>query len=146
MTICARRDDYENITGSNVFPKQFCITRWVESKDVADRAIEIWSNIDKVTTYWGKFVPSKQPKCKSCDILKVTVKDHFMVVKLEVFSYIAGIVEPYLAAYQTDKSMVPFMYADLMELVKHLLKPFNNPVLLETANLELILRKLMSIK
>ena len=55
---------------------------------------------------------------------KVAVKDHFMVAKLEVFSYIAGIVEPYLAAYQTDKPMVLFMYADLMELVKHLLKLF----------------------
>ena len=41
-----------------------------------------------------------------------------MVAKLEFFSYIAGIVEPYVAAYQTDKPMIPFMYADLM-LIRH---------------------------
>ena len=39
-------------------------------------------------------------------------------------SFVAGTVEPYLTTYQTDKPMLPFMYANLMELVRNLLKHF----------------------
>ena len=28
----ARREDYETVTNSNLYPKNFCATRWVENK------------------------------------------------------------------------------------------------------------------
>ena len=43
----AKREDYQQITGSTVFPLPFCGHRWVEDKKVADRALEIWPNIVK---------------------------------------------------------------------------------------------------
>ena len=41
----ARWEDYTKITGSGVFPQQFCGHRWLEDKKVAERALEIWPNI-----------------------------------------------------------------------------------------------------
>ena len=36
----ARREDFENVSGTNRYSLFFCPTRWVESKSVTDRAIE----------------------------------------------------------------------------------------------------------
>lgn len=44
----ARRDDYFKLTGSEEFPFQFIVTRWVEDKKVACRLISIWPNILKI--------------------------------------------------------------------------------------------------
>ena len=35
----ARRQDFVSITGSSVFPKQFCSHRWVENVTVVERAL-----------------------------------------------------------------------------------------------------------
>ena len=35
----ARRGDYFNLTGSDKYPLQFCGTRWVEDKKVAERLV-----------------------------------------------------------------------------------------------------------
>ena len=61
----ARRENFESVTGTNKYPLFFCTTRWVESKSVADHAIEIWPNICKLVEFWEKLPPSKQPKSKS---------------------------------------------------------------------------------
>lgn len=41
----ARREDFVSITGSSVFPKQFCSHRWVENVTVIERALEMWSDV-----------------------------------------------------------------------------------------------------
>mgnify|MGYP001367511211 CR=1 FL=1 len=41
----ARREDFTKITGSEVFPKPFCATRWLEDLSVAERAIQVWPNV-----------------------------------------------------------------------------------------------------
>ena len=43
----ARREDYVNLTGESSYPLQFCGTRWVEDKKVADHLIDIWGNMRK---------------------------------------------------------------------------------------------------
>ena len=43
----ARRKDYSRITGSKVFPLQFCSKLWIEDVSVAERVVEIWTNICK---------------------------------------------------------------------------------------------------
>ena len=43
----ARGDDYTTVTGSTVFPLKFCATRWIEDHRVAERALEIWPNVEK---------------------------------------------------------------------------------------------------
>ena len=120
----ARRDDYEALSGSTTYPLAFCSTRWVESKSVADRAITIWPNVEKLVTFWEQLPKSKRPKSKSYESIKAAAHDVLTVAKLEFFSYVASIVEPFLKCYQTDKPMVPFLYFDLKTLITSLLKLF----------------------
>ncbi|XP_047123731.1 uncharacterized protein LOC124806683 [Hydra vulgaris] len=67
----ARRQDYETVTGATKYPLFFCGTRWVESKSVADRCIEIWPNICKLIEFWEKLPSLKQPKSKSLKSLLI---------------------------------------------------------------------------
>ena len=39
--------------------------------------------------------------------------DPLVIAKLHFFSYVAGIVEPFLKQFQTDKLMIPFLLFDL---------------------------------
>ena len=43
----AKREHYQNMTGSKVFPLLFYGHRWIEDKKVADRALGVWPNIAK---------------------------------------------------------------------------------------------------
>ena len=49
---------------------------------------------------------------------KKAVKDSLKLLKLDFFSFIASLMEPYLHAYQTDKPMMP-----LTNLLKLFVKP-----------------------
>ena len=48
----ARRDDYVTMTGGSSYPLQFCGTRWIEDKKVAERLIKIWPNFIKLYDFW----------------------------------------------------------------------------------------------
>ena len=102
----ARREVFVSVTGTNKYPLFFCSTRWVESKSVADHAIEIWPNIWKLVEFWEKLPPSKRPKSKSFFNVQEAVNDSLKLLKLNFFSFIASLMEPYLRAYQTDKPMI----------------------------------------
>lgn len=41
-----RKADYHKLTDSNLFLKFFCVTQWVEDKEVADRLIDLRSCIN----------------------------------------------------------------------------------------------------
>ena len=47
----ARREDYENVTGSTTYALAFCSTRLVESMKVASRAISIWPDIQEMVSF-----------------------------------------------------------------------------------------------
>ena len=95
--------------------------RWVEDKKVSDRIIEIWPSIVKIVNHWSSLPPSKQPKCKSYEVLKNAVKDPSVVAKFNFFSFLAGRLLPYLTRYQSQKPMIPFLHDDIQQLVKELL-------------------------
>ena len=80
--------------------------------------IDIWPNILKVDDFWQKLLKSKQPKSKSYVNLHDGVIDLFTPAKLNIFSYIATIFQPFFTLYQTDNPVVPFLYDNLMKLVK----------------------------
>ena len=71
----ARRDDYVTETGSTTFPLSFCATRWLESKQVADRAILIWPNVVKMVQYWKKLPGYKQPPGQDFITISNAIKD-----------------------------------------------------------------------
>ena len=43
----ARRKDFIQITGSDLFPFRFCQYRWVEDIKVAEQALKIWPHVNK---------------------------------------------------------------------------------------------------
>ena len=94
-----------------------CGTCWVENKKVADRAILVRSHIVEIVRFWQKLAPSKQPKCKSYTTLKEAASDKVVIPKLQFFTYVASVLEPFLQLYQTDAPMTPFMYFDIKNLV-----------------------------
>ena len=95
--------------------------RWVEDKKVSDRIIKIWPSIVKIVNYWSSLPPSKQPKCKSYNVLNDAMKDLSVVAKFNFFSFLAGRLLPYLTRYQSQKPMIPFLHDDIQQLVKELL-------------------------
>ena len=52
--------------------------------------------------------------------MKESLDDQLILPKLHFFSYVAGIVEPFLKTYQTDNPMIPYLYFDLKSIVKQL--------------------------
>ena len=50
----ARRGHFIKVTGSQQFPFSFCNVRWLESKAVAKRAVNLWQNVEKIVFYWEK--------------------------------------------------------------------------------------------
>ena len=64
---------------------------------------------------------SKQPTCKSYDNLFDAMQDPFMISKLMFFSFICGLVEPYLKVFQSNCPMLPFIYSEVKSVIKSLL-------------------------
>lgn len=84
----------------------------------------VWEYLRKIVGFWEKNSKLKQQHCKSFETLKTAGYD----VELEFFSFIAGFLEPYdICLYQTDRSMIPFMYNYVYRMMSDLLKLFIEP-------------------
>ena len=75
-----RRTDYQKINYSSVFPIKFCTTRWVENVKPAQRALDIYENIQKYVQN------SKLPNNVTVNSVKVSVDDILMPVRVSFFS------------------------------------------------------------
>ena len=102
-----------SVTNSSVFPLPFCATCWVEIKKVKDRAILVWPHIAEIVRFWQKLLPSKQPKCKNYTTLKEAASDMLVIPKLQFFTYVVSVLEPFIQLYQTDAPIIPFMYFNI---------------------------------
>ena len=123
----ARREDYFTLTGSEEFPFQFIVTRWVD----ACRLISIWPNTLKIYDFWEGLSKSKRPKSKSYKNVLVHIDDKLIIAKMHFFCYMAGILEPYLTCHQGESPLVPFMDGDLRRLFKSVLAVVVKPKVLE---------------
>ena len=47
----ARLDVYLKEGSSSKFPIKFCETRWIEDKEVAERALEVWESVVATVRY-----------------------------------------------------------------------------------------------
>ena len=50
--------------------------------------------------------------------VKMAVADNSIPVKLKFFCFIAEIVKPFLANCQNDKLMVPYLYYDIVRIIR----------------------------
>ena len=90
----------------------------------------------------AKLPRSKQPKSKSYVNLHDAVIDLFTPANLILFSYIATFFQSFLTLYQTDNSMVAFLYDDLMKLVKKMMLLIFNPDVLNPCTTVSAIRKI----
>lgn len=112
------------MTGSTDYPLQFCGTRWVEDKKVAEKLIKLWPNMIKLFGYWEGLCASKRPGSKSYKNTKKGIDDPLTVAKLHFFSFVAGLLQPFLKFFQGDGPLIPFfcnnirsVYISLLELI-----------------------------
>lgn len=111
-------------------PVTFCNHRWLENEPVAKRTVEIWPSPVKYVAETETKKRAQQPTCNSYAVLKEFTKDKLILAKLEFFRLVANILQPFLAFYQTDKPVLPFMAEDLVTLLKSLLRRFIKPDML----------------
>ena len=114
----ARWSDHIDVTGSNLFPKSFCGTRWIEDSDVAERAIKILDNILKIFKFWESLPKHKWPSSKSYLIVQEAKRDNMILAKLHFFASFANLLNPFLTAYRTRDPVVPFLYDDHHSLTR----------------------------
>ena len=120
----AKREDYKTITGSDIFPLQFCGHRWLEDKKVAERAISIWPNIHKYVVETLKKPKSKIPSSASFATVKSAVHDILIVAKLQFFVFVATVMQPFLKMFQADAPMLPFLTSEVVVLFPNLMQRF----------------------
>ena len=131
----ARKEDYTKMTGSEVFPLQFCGHRWLENKRVAERAVEIWPSLTTYITEILKKPKSQVPTSSSFSTVKSAVLNKLTTAKLEFFMSIAAAMKPYLQAFQSDGPLLlPFITSEPETLLQTLMGKFMKRVVLEGAN------------
>ena len=101
-------------------PLKFSATRWVENSRVASCVIDLLPNLKAFQQQCAS--TKTEPKSKSYLAMRSNLQDKFLVLKLTVFNSVAIYLEKFLVKYQTDAPMIPFLYADLYELIQCLMK------------------------
>ena len=120
----ARREDYTKMTGSQVFPLQFCGHRWLEDKRVPERAVEMWPSLTTNITEILKKPKSQVPTSSSFSTVKSAVLNKLTTAKLEFFMSIAAAMRPYLQTFQSDGPLLPFITPVLETLLQILMGKF----------------------
>ena len=137
MTVCI--DSTENNSLLIIF---YLIYSWVEDLPVAERLLSIWNDIKKLIKFWKSLPKSKRPSCKSYNHLMNAVSDILMPAKIQFFCFIAGIMQPFLTKYQSDKPVIPYLYSDILKLIKKLMQLIVKPDLLEKCESYLDFRRI----
>ncbi|KAL8580318.1 hypothetical protein ACOMHN_030942 [Nucella lapillus] len=97
----------------------------------AERALEIIENVVAYCTA-AKSKKVTEPNNMSYETVKKAIQDPLLVSRLHFFIMVAREVQPFLATYQTDKPMLPFITTDLVNLLKTMMTKFLKEDVLET--------------
>ena len=113
----ARRADYIQFSVEEKFALKFCAVRWTENSKVADRAIEVYSDM-------AKFVKEKL-KClkhlSSVNRIAEADSGPLTMAKLAFFSSLSHSLEGFLKKYQTPAPMLPLLWDDLVAFLRSVL-------------------------
>ena len=119
----AHHEDYTRVTGSDLFGREFCNTRWLENVPVAECLLEMWTHVcEYVAAVKKGDIPL--PETKAFGVVSEATCDPLFTVKLNCFVSVAKVMTPFLARYQTDRPMLPFLASDMHQMMKHLLYRF----------------------
>ncbi|XP_074643983.1 uncharacterized protein LOC141900835 [Tubulanus polymorphus] len=131
----ARREDYETVTGSSIFPMKFCAHRWLDNIPAVERAVEIWTSIQKYVLYVEtKLKNSEKPTCKAYVEVKNAASDDVVIPRFYAFLSIAKILRPFLVDFQSDRPLMPFMASQFFIILRSLMKRFIKGDLMKDAD------------
>ena len=120
----ARRENYTNVTETDVFPMSYCGHRWCENEKACNRADTIWQSYTKFIKFCSSQPKSNQPKGKRWVCLVEALKDPLIRAKFKLVELIAAKLNVYLRGFQSDQPMIPFMFNILKEIVESILRMF----------------------
>ena len=63
--------------------------------------------------------------------VKMAVADDFIPEKFKFFCFIAEIVKPFLPKHQTDKPTVPYLYRDIVRIIRRFMQLIIKPEILK---------------
>ncbi|CAN7981862.1 unnamed protein product [Ixodes pacificus] len=115
-----------------LFPLKFCSVRWLENSKVISRALDVIPNLVKFVECSKE--AKKKPACASYSTVEKAVGDQMLPVKLAFMFSISEELEPFLAEFQTDKPMLPFLAPALDRLLRSLLARVIKKDILQAAN------------
>ena len=101
---------------------------------MVERALEIWPNVEKYIQHVLKEPKSKQPTSASFSTIEKATKDVLVPAKLQVFVYIAKVLQPFLVKYQTDEPMIIFLEEDLQSMCSKLIHKLVKKSVLDSAD------------
>ena len=81
--------------------------------------------------FWNTLAKSKRPDSKSFHNMKKGIDDPLIVAKLCFFSFLAGLLQPCLTAFQGDWTMLPYLCSSVKELVVSLIGLTVRPKVIE---------------
>lgn len=109
----ARWEDFSSATETSTFPLPFCGHRWLENLPAVEGALEVWPSVLKYVDL-VKAKKVKNPGTSSFD----SICEAQMLAKFHFFMAISRVFQPFLAKYQTDVPMMPFLWEDLENLIR----------------------------
>ena len=104
------------IADAHDFPLKFCSTRWTENSNILARAKKI---VPQLRIYVQQ-VQKKPPDSNNYSIVKGFLKDVYLEAKLGFLVSISLELEKFLTSYQSNESLLPFLYHDLYALLTSL--------------------------
>ena len=70
--------------------------RWIENRKALNRITEVWDNVKKMLAFREGLPKSRRPSPKSYLAVEDSVGEPLFTAKLQFFSFMSNIVEPFL--------------------------------------------------
>ena len=113
----ARREDFMLVTKCGTFPQPFCGHHYLENLPAVERTIEIWPyTVTYVDQVKAKKLPN--PRSSPYDTIADAQMDPIILAKLHFFMSVSRGFQQFLAKYQRDAPMIPFLCKDLEDLIR----------------------------
>ena len=124
----ARRQSFESLTETFVFPLPYCGHRWCENENCLERADVAWEAVKKFVNYLAALPKAKQPgqgEGKQFLHLKQAINDNLGQAKLKFLEFLSHQLNGYLRGFQSDSPMVVFVCDALEEIVRFMMTLFD---------------------
>lgn len=130
-------DDESEDEDAFEFPKAFCGHRWLENGPVITRVLEL---LEKFRNYVS-FV-NRQPKAKRINsgsfqkVQEAVQSDESLnlcYATLEFSLFVCKSIEPFLSKFQAQRPLAPFLYQEMLDLLRSLLANFVQSSVIESS-------------